>query len=454
MSTFPDFTDYGYQIERELGNNRSNGRVTYLAIDQSTQTSVVIKQFQFAQAESTWSDYQQYEQEIKLLQRLKHPSIPHFLSSFEMPTGFCLVQEYKQAPSLAQRRIWTLFEVRQIAEALLNVLIYLQQQQPAIIHRDIKPENILVDRQDTFKVYLVDFGFARLGSGDIAASSAVKGTLGFMPPEQLFNRELTIASDLYSLGVTLLCLLTGTRSPDVGQLINENYSIAFDKLPKQGRSLQPWLAAMTAPKVVNRYPDARSALQALRQVDLAATSGFWTALPVVSLSLPTVKPSSVAIILTTAIALSLTTWQFLKHNQVPSVSQASYYKLVNQANLFVEEGQYNSSLFESALPLYESAIRMNPKQPEAWYRKGLVLTYLRRHQEALACFEAALQPAMEMETFPAERIWRQKGLTLARLQQTAAAMAAYDRALQINPNLSEASLERAILMRGDTMFSP
>ncbi|MBW4474397.1 MAG: protein kinase [Stenomitos rutilans HA7619-LM2] len=137
MSDFPDFTEYGYEIDCELGHNRGNGRVTYLAIDQNTQASVVIKQFQFAQAKSTWSDYQQYEQETKLLQRLRHPSIPRFLTSFETPTGFCLVQEYKPASALAQCRLWTLIEVRQIAEELLKVLMYLQQQQPPIIHRDI-----------------------------------------------------------------------------------------------------------------------------------------------------------------------------------------------------------------------------------------------------------------------------------------------------------------------------
>ncbi|PSB30542.1 protein kinase domain-containing protein [Stenomitos frigidus] len=457
MSDFPDFTEYGYQIDRELGHNRSNGRVTYLAINQGTQAAVVIKQFQFAQAGSTWSDYQQYEQEMKLLQRLKHPSIPSFLSAFETPTGFCLVQAYKPAPSLAQRRIWTVREVRQIAEALLNVLIYLQQQQPPIIHRDIKPENVLVDRQNSFNVYLVDFGFARLGGGELAVSSMVKGTMGFMPPEQLFNRELTVASDLYSLGVTLLCLLTGTRSSDVGRLINENYSIAFEQLPKQGRALKPWLMAMTAPKVVHRYPDARAALQALRQVDLAPISNLaklWKALSGVRLSLATVKPSRVAILLITAIAPSLVVWPLLRGDQSLSAHQARYYRLLNQANLLLEEGITNSSFLESALPVYDSAIRMHPKQVEAWYDKGLVLMYLQRDQEALPCFETALQPDMDRDTFLIEQVWWKKAFTLARLHQKIEAIAAYDRALQINPNLSRASLERAALIQGDPRYAP
>jgi putative transposase len=88
-------------------------------------------------------------------------------------------------------------EIKQIATSVLEILVYLQNRIPPIIHRDIKPENILVDEQ--INVYLVDFGFARIGEGEVAMSSMVKGTLGFMAPEQLFNRQLTEASDLYGL---------------------------------------------------------------------------------------------------------------------------------------------------------------------------------------------------------------------------------------------------------------
>ncbi|XGW00978.1 MAG: serine/threonine protein kinase (plasmid) [Leptolyngbya sp. BL-A-14] len=382
MSDFPDLTEYGYQVERELGHNRSNGRVTYLALEQSTQAVVVIKQFQFAQAGSTWSDYQQYEQEMKLLQRLKHPSIPRFLTSFETPTGFCLVQEYKPASSLAQRHVWTLVEVRQIAEALLNVLMYLQQQQPPILHRDIKPENILVERQNSLKVYLVDFGFARAGGGDLAVSSVVKGTLGFLPPEQLLHRELTKASDLYSLGVTLLCLLTGTRSRDVGQLINENYGINLATLPPQGRVLEPWLLAMTAPKAVERYADARSALQALRQVDLAATNSLWNALPVFSIQLPKRRPVILAAVLGTATALALATWNGPQQPQTPASRQAGYYELLHQGQRLMAASQY-----AQALDVFDLAVRLDPNRGDALYGKCAALAAVGYREAAFACLD-------------------------------------------------------------------
>lgn len=271
MSSFPDLSQQGYQVERELGQNRTCGRVTYLATSTNTQLPVVIKQFQFAQSGANWSDYDAIDREIQLLRQLNHPSIPRYLDSFQTPTGFCIVQEYKQAPSLSQPRLFQPEEIKEIAFAVLEVLAYLQQQIPPIIHRDIKPENILVDRQDKLKVYLVDFGFARIGGGEVAVSSVVKGTLGFMPPEQLFNRQLTEASDLYSLGATLICLLTKTKSTEIGNLIDETYRIDFkDLVPNLSQKFIEWLEKMVAPNLKNRYQNAADALEALQVIDFAS----------------------------------------------------------------------------------------------------------------------------------------------------------------------------------------
>lgn len=273
MNNFPDFSNHGYQVQKELGHNRTCGRVTYLAIDTKTYQSVVIKQFQFAQFGASWSDYEAVEREIQLLQELNHPSIPRYLDSFQTPAGFCLVQEYKQAPSLDQLRRFTPEEIKKIAVAVLEVLVYLQQQKPPIIHRDIKPENILVDRQDELKVYLVDFGFAHVGDKEVAASSAVKGTLGFMPPEQLFNRQLTEASDLYSLGATLICLLTKTKSSEIGNLIDEAYRINFkDLVPDLSPEFIEWLEEMVAPNLKNRFDNAADALEVVRTIDAVRNS--------------------------------------------------------------------------------------------------------------------------------------------------------------------------------------
>ena len=267
MNAFPDFSTHGYQIEKELGHNSLGGRVTYLAKNTNTQKLVVIKQFQFAQLGASWEEYAAYEQEIKVLQNLDFPGIPRYLDSFQTDSGFCMVQEYKNAESAVARTL-SPPDIKQIAIATLEILVYLQAQKPPIIHRDIKPENLLIDEE--LNVYLVDFGFARLGGGNIAASSVVKGTMGFMPPEQMFNRKLTKASDLYGLGATLICLLTGTKSGEIGNLIDENYNIHFRHLvPPLQRGWMNWLETMVAPRIQDRYKSAVDALAALRSLDVS-----------------------------------------------------------------------------------------------------------------------------------------------------------------------------------------
>ncbi|MEG4395236.1 protein kinase domain-containing protein [Microcoleus sp. BROC3] len=268
MNAFPDFSKHGYQITRELGYNSLGGRVTYLATKINTKISVVIKQFQFAQLGASWAEYEAYEQEIKVLQSLDFPGIPRYLDSFQTDSGFCMVQEYKNAES-AVARTFSPPDIKQIAIASLEILVDLQSQKQPIIHRDIKPENLLID--DELNVYLVDFGFARLGGGNIAASSVVKGTMGFMPPEQMFNRELTKASDLYGLGITLICLLTGTKSADVGNLIDANYGIHFRHLvPPLQQGWMNWLERMVAPRIQDRYQSAADALAALEALDVSS----------------------------------------------------------------------------------------------------------------------------------------------------------------------------------------
>ena len=143
-----------YQVQRELGRNREGGRITYLATDPTHGQAVVLKQFRFVQTETSWSGFKSYEREIAILQAIEHPQVPGYLDSFETEDGFCMVQNYKAAPSLAERYHLTPQQVQQVGISVLAILTDLQQQVPAIIHRDIKPENILVD--DDLQVYLID----------------------------------------------------------------------------------------------------------------------------------------------------------------------------------------------------------------------------------------------------------------------------------------------------------
>jgi serine/threonine protein kinase len=274
MSNLPNFSDYGYEVLHELGHNHTGGRVVYLAktlfagIDAKSvpEDRVVIKQFQFIKG-ANWSTFREIEREMHILQNLSHPGIPHYIGSFESNDGYCIVQEYKDAKPLSECHSFDADRVKQIAIAVLEILVYLQNRIPAIVHRDIKPENILLD--ESGNVYLIDFGFARIGTGEVAISSVAAGTFGFMAPEQLRNRELNEATDLYGLGATLICLLTNTRSIAIDTITDDDGRINFQHLvPSLGTRFIGWLEKMAAPKRTDRYLNANGALQALRPISV------------------------------------------------------------------------------------------------------------------------------------------------------------------------------------------
>ena len=261
---FPDFSTYGYQVLEELGQNHTGGRTTYKALVSETNCLVVIKQFAFSSG-GNWTGYKAFEREIQILQSLNHPGIPRYLDAFETTDGFCLVQEYVPAVTLATRGQHSAESVKQIATKALLILSYLQTQ--AVIHRDLKPENILIDEED--RIYFIDFGFAKKGSGEsLAASSVVVGTTGFMPPEAIFGRPLGNSSDLYSLGATLICLLSGVSSAELSNYVDfKTFKLdTTELLPFQ---LQPsfrwWLEKVTNPDPRDRFPDATAALEALKE---------------------------------------------------------------------------------------------------------------------------------------------------------------------------------------------
>ncbi|MGB3695472.1 MAG: protein kinase [Spirulinaceae cyanobacterium] len=269
MTNLPDFSSQGYEIIRELGRNLEGGRITWLVREINTNQKIVLKQFCFATAGSSWSGFELYEREISLLQGLNHPGIPHYLDSFPTKEGFCLIQEYKNASPLSLTRSFSPEEIKIIAISILEILVYLQNRLPPILHRDIKLENILVDGR--LNVYLIDFGLASLESREVSSSSIFKGTPGFIAPEQI--RQSTKASDLYSLGATLICLLTGRKSTEIYDLTTEDNPYRFEfehSLPQLNRRFVIWLEKMVEPSLKNRFADAQEALKHLRGLEIIA----------------------------------------------------------------------------------------------------------------------------------------------------------------------------------------
>ncbi|MGK7931689.1 MAG: serine/threonine protein kinase [Microcystaceae cyanobacterium] len=278
-----------YKILEELGHNYEGGRRTLKALDLENHRLVVIKQFRFVTSQQTWNNLKVIQREIEVLRHLDHSHIPDYLESFEGEKGLYLVQEYKEAKSLNQLRSFSIEETEHIAEQILSILVYLQKQNPPIFHRDIKPENILIEeipspatvkneemthqsissKEESIRVYLVDFGLAKEGENPSAAlSSVMVGTPGFMSPEQLLNKPLTKSSDLYGLGMTLICLLTGKKSTEIEQLVNDDFTINFRPYVKNlSHRLIQWLEKMVQPNLKDRFESAEIALSVLNQLE-------------------------------------------------------------------------------------------------------------------------------------------------------------------------------------------
>ncbi len=267
MANFPELSSYGYEILEQIGTNPQGGRITWKAKNLINNEVVVVKQFCFATPNSTWSGYKAYQQEINILQALRHPGIPPYLNSFETKDGFCLIQEYIIAQNLNEKASFNLRQIKLIAQKVLEILVYLQQQNPPILHQDIKPENILID--DLANVYLIDFGIATKFE-DISQNTitSIKGTPGFIAPEQAIARNKS--SDLYSLGVTIVCLLTNKKSSEIVELITPDnpYQIKFKNLVSDAdTAFINWVQKMVQPQVSKRFSDAKSALKALQEID-------------------------------------------------------------------------------------------------------------------------------------------------------------------------------------------
>jgi serine/threonine protein kinase len=258
-----------YQLERQLGQNA--GRETWLAKDlQKEHELVVVKLLAFG-GHVQWEDLKLFEREANVLKALDHPRIPKYRDYFSIDDRslwFGLVQEYIQGDSLreyiAQGHKFTESQVKKIAIAILEILIYLHELSPQVLHRDIKPSNLILteSEEESPNIYLVDFGAVQDRASAEGKSFTVVGTYGYAPMEQYGGRAVA-ASDLYALGATLIYLLTGVSPAELPQ--DDDAKIVFrDRTSIKPHFLQ-WIQKLVEPTVKKRYVSARLALQVLNE---------------------------------------------------------------------------------------------------------------------------------------------------------------------------------------------
>ncbi|MCW6036158.1 GUN4 domain-containing protein [Spirulina subsalsa FACHB-351] len=206
------------------------------------------------------------QEAVRLSELGQHPQIPRLLAYFEVENQLYLVQEFIEGQVISAK-LWQRVrdkeaQIWRLLRDLLPVLQYIHERN--VIHRDLKPENIMWRKSDR-RFVLIDFGVARmLTQTAIMGGATIIGTPGFMAPEQLRGKVLP-ASDVFSLGVTCLHLLTGVSPEAMFDVLNERWEWRKFLTPDTTISpkLNEVLNLMISPSLRQRVQSAEALLKLL-----------------------------------------------------------------------------------------------------------------------------------------------------------------------------------------------
>ncbi|MDQ3992578.1 MAG: Stk1 family PASTA domain-containing Ser/Thr kinase [Actinomycetota bacterium] len=199
--------DRRYQITRKLG---SGGMANvYLAEDQELGRRVAIKVLDDRHASDS-QFVERFRREAKNAAGLSHPNIVSIYDRGEAEGSYYIAMEYVEGRTLKELLVArgpspigiAIDYTRQILSALRFA------HRNGIVHRDIKPHNVIVDGDGRVKV--MDFGIARAGASQMTEAGSIIGTAQYLSPEQARGAPVDQSSDLYSTGIVLYELLTGS----------------------------------------------------------------------------------------------------------------------------------------------------------------------------------------------------------------------------------------------------
>ncbi|MBF2066339.1 MAG: serine/threonine protein kinase [Calothrix sp. C42_A2020_038] len=273
-----------YQILRQLGQG-GFGR-TYLAEDlQQSHQKCVLKEFapQVDKPEDIQKAKELFEREASVLKKLQHPQIPKFHISLSTKFGqkdfFFLVQDYIEGDTywdLLDKRLsygqntFSEEEIVSLLKQMLPVLSYIHSKD--VIHRDISPDNIIL-RGNT--PVLIDFGGVKqlpasqgFWMTQLGANRTLLGKKGYAPEEQIRQGKAFPCSDLHSLGVSALVLLTGKEPLNIYDTYQGNWRWGTEIKVSQG--LERILKKMVAYKPSDRYQNAEQVIKDLQKLSPAS----------------------------------------------------------------------------------------------------------------------------------------------------------------------------------------
>ena len=194
-----------YRIVGLLG--RGGMGEVYRAEDLTLAQPVALK-FLPAKLAAGSSALDRFHQEVRIARQVSHPNVCRIYDIGEADGRRFLSMEYVDGEDLRSllRRAGRLSGERAVAIARQICAGLAAAHDRGVLHRDLKPANVMIDGQGRARI--TDFGLAAL-AGEVGQDDVRSGTPFYMAPEQLAGRSVSIASDVYSLGLVLFELFTG-----------------------------------------------------------------------------------------------------------------------------------------------------------------------------------------------------------------------------------------------------
>ena len=274
-----------------------------------------------------------FRREAELLSAFAHPHIAHIYAFVEAGNRYLLAMELVPGESLAERLSRGPLRVPdavRLASQIADAVDAAHEQ--GVIHRDLKPQNIMLDGSD--RVYVTDFGMAKSSEqSGMTQTGAVIGTPFYMSPEQVKGESVGPQSDIFSLGVILYQMATGTV-PFGGATPFEVMITRIQRPPKPVRELNPELPVYLQ-KIIERCltVDPKLRYQNVQEIleDLDAES-FHTSIRYQTMSRRWTKPAAAAIALAVLLAAG-GLWLYQKGRSVkPTVQKTQSVLVADFAN--------------------------------------------------------------------------------------------------------------------------
>ena len=205
-SDVPELVAGRYKIVRWLGGG-GMGRV-YEALDTELDEKVALKVLRGGLTDDA---LERFRREVRLTRRIQHRNVARMFDIGDHGSDKFLTMELVVGESLKRElgRSMPWSRLANLASQICAGLVAAHAK--GVIHRDLKPDNVLIERS-TDRAVITDFGIARsVDDASVTQLGSVVGTPRYMSPEQLAGRDVDERADLFSLGVMLFELATGTR---------------------------------------------------------------------------------------------------------------------------------------------------------------------------------------------------------------------------------------------------